>query len=103
MAFLSKHKESTSEPTSMELDIVPSTKNLAGIFCFLSKTHASHWIIDSGAMDHMYNSFDSFIFVQKILGAKHSITIPDGRKVLVDLCGDIPLMNGILLKKVLYV
>ena len=103
MPFLSKHKESAPKPASMELDIVLSIANLAGKFYFLSKTHAFHWIIDNGATYHMYNSLDYFLSVQKILGAKHSIIIPDGRKVLVDLYGDIPLMNGILLKKVLYV
>ena len=47
----------------------------------------------------MCNSLDSFVSVQKFLGAKHNITIPDGRKVMVDLCGDIVLMDGIVLKK----
>lgn len=51
----------------------------------------------------MCNTLESFLSVHKILGVKHSITIPNGRKVMVDFCGDISLMNGIVLKNVLYV
>lgn len=101
MAFLSKHKESVSD-APMDLDVVPSTANLAGTFCFFSKVHDSRWIIDNGTTDHMCHFLDLSVPVHPIVGPKHSITIPDGRKVLVVLCGDNPLMNGILLRKVLY-
>lgn len=72
----------------MELDVVPHQANPAGKFCFLSKSHASRWILNSGATDYMCNSLKSFVSVTKIHGAKHSITIPYGRKVMVDLCGE---------------
>lgn len=102
MSFLTKHKE-TADSENMDLDALPSSAHLAGKFCFLSKSHTSRWIVDSGATDHMCNSLDSFIYVQKIHGATHSVTIPDGRNVLVEYFGDVMLMNDILLKKALYV
>ena len=37
------------------------------------------------------------------MSAKHNITIPDGKKVMPDLYGDVSLMDGIILKNVLYV
>ena len=80
-----------------------SSVNLAGKFYFLSKSITSKWIIDSGATDHMCNSLDSFIFTQKIHNPKHSITIPDGRKVVVDLYGDVVSMEALVFKDVLYV
>ena len=70
MALLNKHKETTIDYVSMNLETIPGATNLAGKFCFLSKTNASRWIIDSGATDHMCNSLDSFVSVQKILRAK---------------------------------
>ena len=39
----------------------------------------------------------------KIHNLKHNITILDGIKVVVDLYGDIVLMEGLVLKDVLYV
>ena len=51
----------------------------------------------------MCNSLDLFVSTHKITDIKHSITIPDGRKVMVDLYGDVILMDGIVLKNVLYV
>lgn len=84
VALLHKHKEAiNTDSISMDLEPIPRAANLAGKFCFLTKSNASKWIINSGATDHMFNSLDSFISVQKILGAKHSVTIPDGRKVMV--------------------
>lgn len=85
------------------MDLEPAIANLAGKFCFLSRSHMSKWIIDSGATDHMCNNLDSFMTINKIHGPKHSVTIPDGRKVLVDFCGDIALMDGLVLKQVLFV
>lgn len=59
--------------------------------------------MDSGATDHMCSSLDSFITTHKILDPKHTITIPDGRKVVVDLYGDVAFMDDIILTNVLYV
>lgn len=94
MIFLSKQKDSTIDSAPMELDTIPGSTNLAGNCCFLSKTTTSKWIIDSGAMDHICNSLDSYVKIHKILGAKHNITIPDDRKVMVDVCTNVIFTNG---------
>lgn len=75
----------------MELETIPGSANLAGKLCFLSKTHTSRWIIDSGATHHMCNSLDFFTSIDKILGAKHCITNYDGVKVMVEFYGDFPV------------
>ena len=87
----------------LNLEDLSYSANLAGKFCFLSKSITSKWIVDSGATDHMCNSLDSFIFTQKMNYPKHSITILDSRKVVVDIRGDVVLMDDIVLKNVLYV
>lgn len=51
----------------------------------------------------MCNSLKSFVITHKFTHPTHSITIPDGRKLVVDLYGDVVLMDGIVLKNVLYV
>lgn len=103
MHFLYQQKEISSDITPLNLNDPSSAANLTGKFCFLSKIITSRWILDSGATDHMCNSLDLFVSTHKITDIKHSITIPDGRKVMVDLYGDVILMDGIVLKNVLYV
>ena len=101
--FLNNQKENV--PVTMPLDFEEPSNfvNLTGKFCFLSKSITTKWIAYGGATDHMCNSLDSFIFTQKIHNLKHNITILDGIKVVVDLYGDIVLMEGLVLKDVLYV
>lgn len=100
---MNKQKDHTSDSGSLNLDNSSNSTNLAGKFYFLSKIATSKWIVDSGATDHMCNSLESFLFTHQIVTPKHSITIPDGRKVMVHLYGDVFLMDGFILKNVLYV
>lgn len=105
LSLLNKQQESATADEYLSLDLEDSSHSahLADKFCFLSKTTTSRWIVDSGATDHMRNSLDYFLTTHKILDPKHNITIPDGRKVMVDLYGDVAFMDGIILTNVLYV
>lgn len=103
LSLLNKQQDIPSDSLSLDLEDSPHSAHLAGKFCFLTKTTTLKWIVDSGATDHMCNSLDSFLTTHKITDQKHNITIPDGRKVTVDLYGDVALMDGIILTNVLYV
>lgn len=48
----------------------------------------------------MCNSLDFFISTHKVSTPTHNITIPDGRKVLVEFYGDVLFLDNIVLKNV---
>ena len=103
LILINKQQELITDSLSLDLEDSCYSTHLVGKFCFLSKIVTSRWIVDSGVVAHMCNSLDSFISTHKITNPKHSITIPDGRKVMVDLYGDVAFMDGIILTNVLYV
>ena len=76
----------------LNLEDPSHSTNIAGKLCFLSKSLTSK-LVDNGATDHMCNSLDYFLFTKKINHPKHSVTFPDGRKVVVDIYGDVVLMD----------
>lgn len=51
----------------------------------------------------MCHSLEYFVNLKPISGHNFHITIPDGRKVCVNMVRDIPLLGDIVLKNVLYV
>ena len=62
-----------------------------------------HWIIDSGATDHMCNTIQLFQDLRDIGGNGHSITVLDGNKMVVKKISDVRLKEGLILKNVLLV
>ncbi|KAL8120516.1 hypothetical protein AgCh_017628 [Apium graveolens] len=85
-----------------------STKNnmkaacVAGKICLTSHTSV-HWIVDSGATDHMCHDLSLFMQFSPIPNLETYITLPDGKKLLVSQIGDIQVTDSIILKDVLYV
>ncbi|XP_074351759.1 uncharacterized protein LOC141690900 [Apium graveolens] len=52
--------------------------HVAGKFC-LTSVNGTHWIVDSGATDHMCSDLSFFIHVNELKGSNNLITIPNGK------------------------
>uniref|UniRef100_A0A803MGW1 Retrovirus-related Pol polyprotein from transposon TNT 1-94-like beta-barrel domain-containing protein n=1 Tax=Chenopodium quinoa TaxID=63459 RepID=A0A803MGW1_CHEQI len=63
----------------------------------------SRWIIDSGATDHICSNIDLFTELRHFDKFPNTITIADGKKVVVNHIGTIKFENGIQLDNVLHV
>jgi len=76
---------------------------LAGkTFCFLSTQPGLHWIVDSGAIDHItphLHLFHSYSTVSKPC----FIIMPNGKQVQVNHIGSVILNANITLQEVLHV
>ena len=83
-------------------DTHDSAAYLAGTTCLLVHK-SSHWILDSGASDHICHDINIYYDYKPLNDAEHKITIPDGRKVQVEYIGTVLLKNGLRLHSVLYV
>ena len=81
-----------------EISFNDASANLAGTLCQSSFYDDVHWIIDSGATDHMCNTIKLFQDLRDIRGNDHSITIPDGNKMVVKKIGGVHLKEGLILK-----
>jgi len=90
------------------MEISPHLENdqaafLAGkIFCLLSAQPGLHWIVDSGATDHItphLHLFHSYTTVSR----PYSITMPNGQQVQVRHIGSVILSPNITLQGVLHV
>ena len=79
-----------------------NSSHLTCMFC-LTTLKDYEWIIDSGASDHMCHDLFKFFSYHLLKNQSHTITIPDGRSILVKYIGQIKLSNGIILNNVLYV
>ncbi|XP_021756062.1 uncharacterized protein LOC110721222 [Chenopodium quinoa] len=66
--------------------------------CFNTK-----WIIDSGAIDHMCSYLDLFDSYHKHTKYPNTITVANGKQVVVEHIGIVKFQNGIELKNVLHV
>lgn len=67
-----------------------------------NKSNKEHWIIDSGATDHI--EFDSSIFIEMHgLNRVVLVGLPDGSTSTVTFVGTVNLLRGIQLKEVLFV
>ncbi|KAL2923679.1 Retrovirus-related Pol polyprotein from transposon TNT 1-94 [Bienertia sinuspersici] len=75
---------------------------MAGTSCFLSGLNAK-WLLDSGATDHVCTSLDLFDSYHSLSDTNDTITIPDGRRVVVKHKGAVKLNNNITLMDVLHV
>ena len=102
VSLLGKHTKSDHDDCAPESTTLVHNHTLTGISYLISKHDSSAWILDSGATDHMCHSL-SFIHIKQLTGQSHFVTILDGRKVRVDMVGDVQLLDNILLKNVLYV
>ncbi|KAL2901944.1 Retrovirus-related Pol polyprotein from transposon RE1, partial [Bienertia sinuspersici] len=77
---------------------ISHSANLAGKLCLLS-TMETHWVIDSGATDHVCNDLHSFSDCKPLDG---DILIPDGKRVRITHIGTVILNDSIKLQHVLY-
>ena len=83
-------------------DTHDSATYLAGTTCLL--VHKSfHWILDSGASDHICHDINMIYDYKPLNDAEHKIIILDGRKVQVEYIGTVLPKNGLRLHFVLYV
>lgn len=70
--------------------------------CLLTCSNVT-WIVDSGATDHICSSLDLFETFEVFDKHPNTITIADGKSVVVEHIGTIAFDNGIVLKNVLHV
>ncbi|KAL2929734.1 Retrovirus-related Pol polyprotein from transposon RE2 [Bienertia sinuspersici] len=70
--------------------------------CFIACLN-SKWIIDSGATDHICSNLELFDSYEKYEKQPNTITMADGKQVVVQNIGSITFENGIRLDKVLHV
>jgi Pol polyprotein len=70
--------------------------------CLLTCSNVK-WIIDSGATDHICASIDLFESYRNFDKHPNTITIADGKQVIVEHIGTIRFDNGIVLQNVLHV
>ena len=75
--------------------------HVAGKLCLLSASHS--WIMDSGATDHMCYDLNLFSVYTVLQDSGNTITIPNGKQVLITHIGTIHLKNNIVLEGVLFV
>ena len=72
------------------------------VTCHMSSVDSTSWIIDSGASDHMAFNLDRMTNVQPA-PPDLIIKLPTGATFNITHIGDITLLNGLHLKRVLYV
>ncbi|KAK9734593.1 hypothetical protein RND81_04G150400 [Saponaria officinalis] len=96
-------------PQPAELPNTTHLSNFAGINLFaltVDKTNVSdsvtHWIIDTGAIDHMSPQLSLFHSL-RTLPNPLKVGLPDGRIIIVKQFGKITLTPNLVLKDVLYV
>ncbi|KAL2924641.1 Retrovirus-related Pol polyprotein from transposon RE2 [Bienertia sinuspersici] len=63
----------------------------------------SKWVIDSGATDHICSDLSMFDDYEKFDKRPNTITVADGKHIVVEHVGKITFQNGIQLNKVLHV
>ncbi|KAL8107853.1 hypothetical protein AgCh_024310 [Apium graveolens] len=71
-------------------------------FC-LTFVNGTHWIVDSGATDHMCSDLSFFIHINELKGSNNLITIPNGKLSQVTHIGTFKMIEDIVLHDVLYV
>ena len=93
LSLLNNQQPSTplsSSITAHEADPETSHAKMAGKQCFISYLN-THWLLDSGASDHICNNISWFQSDSPVSGPQHTITIPDGRQVSIQNIGSITL------------
>ena len=103
VSLLCKHTKSDHDDCAPDSTTLVHNHTLVGISCLISKHDSSAWILNSSATNHMCHSLSSFVHINQLTGQSHFVTIPNGRKVRMDMVGDVQLLDNILLKNVLYV
>lgn len=78
-----------------------TSANVAGT-CLLTCSN-SKWIIDSGATDHICNNLKMFNSHEKYTKVPNTITIADGKQIVVEHIGQVKFYNGIILENVLHI
>lgn len=67
-------------------EVSNATALLVGKLCLIANSH-DHWILDSGAFNHMCHNLSLFSEYKSLSDNEHMITIPNGRQVSVKCIG----------------
>ena len=93
------NKENVSEEESNFI----TSSNVAGIIFWFEKNISNNWIIDTGAIDHMCNTFILLKNLKNVDNSTNEVVIRDGSKLKITKVGNIFLDNNLILKDVLFV
>ncbi|GAU15685.1 hypothetical protein TSUD_109430 [Trifolium subterraneum] len=100
MSLLKNNARSAGEGTSSQVNSLSRFVASASSNTVPGINPITTWIIDSGATDHVCNSFSLFTNHKKITPIP--IKLPNGNRVIADTVGDVQVTKNIELHNVLY-